>query len=456
MSMDINQKHKMMTEAPVERLILKLAVPTIISMLVTSLYNMADTFFVGRISTQATAAVGVSFSIMALIQAVGFFFGQGSGNFISRSLGAQNFEQTKKMAATGLVYAFMTGVVFMAVCIAFLEPICKLLCATPTIIDDTVAYIRIILIGAPFMMSSMVLNNQLRFQGSAVYSMVGLCCGAVINVALDPLLIFVFDMGVAGAAIATTTSQIISFIVLWIGTRQKSNVRIELKNFSLDPFYIKEIARCGTPSLCRQGLSSIATISINFIAGIYGDAAIAAMSVVQRIVMFIFSALIGFGQGFQPVCGFNYGAKKYKRVLKAFYFLVKVSAVVLSCAAVVGFIYAPQIVAFFRDDAEVIKIGALAFRANCISLPLLCITLNSSMILQNIGKAVPATILGSARGGWVFIPVLFGATAVFGLFGLQITQMVADIIATVIAVPFIISMIKELNNKQKEVAVKDA
>lgn len=446
--MDINQKHKMMTETPVESLIIKMAIPTIISMLVTSLYNMADTFFVGKISTEATAAAGVAFSLMNLIQAVGFFFGQGSGNYISRAMGKQDYDSAKKMAATGLFGALSIGLIFMALCMAFIKPICVMLGATPTILADTITYVRIILIGAPFMMSSMVLNNQLRFQGSAVYSMIGLCCGAVINVALDPLFIFVFDWGVAGAAAATVISQIISFAVLCIGTGQKSNIKIQIKNVTPSWFYIKEIFRGGFPSFCRQGLASVATISINFVAGGYGDAAIAAMSVVQRVVMFVFSALIGFGQGFQPVCGFNYGAKKYDRVLKAFYFLVKVSAVILTVGAVLGLVFAPQIVAFFRDDAEVVKIGALALRANCISLPVLCITVNASMILQNLGKAGPATVLGAARGGWVFIPVLFIANRFLGLLGLQATQMIADFIATAIAVPFVISLIKELKTKQ--------
>lgn len=452
--MDINQKHKMMTEMPVEPLIAKMAIPTIISMLVTSLYNMADTFFVGKISTQATAAAGVAFSLMSLIQAIGFFFGQGSGNYISRAMGRQDYDTAKKMAANGLFSSLATGFIFMAICMVFIKPICVLLGATPTVLPDTITYVRIILIGAPFMMASMVLNNQLRFQGSAVYSMIGLCSGAVINVVLDPLFIFVFNMGVGGAAAATSISQIISFIILCIGASQKSNIKIEFKNITLSFFYFKEIVRGGFPSFCRQGLASVATISINFVAGIYGDAAIAAMSVVQRVVMFVFSALIGFGQGFQPVCGFNYGAKKYDRVLKAFFFVIKVSAVILTAGAVLGIIFAPQIIAFFRDDGEVIKIGATALRANCIALPLLCITMNASMILQNLGKAGPATVLGSARGGWVFIPVLFGANAIFGLFGLQITQMLADIISTIIAVPFVISMVKELKTKQAALQIE--
>ncbi len=449
--MDINQKHKMMTETPVEPLIAKMAIPTIISMLVTSLYNMADTFFVGKINTQATAAAGVAFSLMNLIQAIGFFFGQGSGNYISRAMGRQDYDNAKKMASTGFFGALSIGVTFMMVCTVFIKPICILLGATPTVLNYTIKYVQIILVGAPFMMSSMVLNNQLRFQGSAIYSMIGLCCGAVINVALDPLFIFVFDWGIGGAAAATAISQMISFMVLLIGTRQKSNIKIELKNFTPTWYYIKEIIRGGFPSFCRQSLASVATMLINFVAGGYGDAAIAAMAVVQRVVMFVFSALIGFGQGFQPVCGFNYGAKKYDRVLKAFYFVVKVSAIILTMGAILGFIFAPQIIRFFRDDIDVIKIGATALRANCIALPILCITVNESMILQILGKAGPAAILGSARGGWILIPVLFIANRLFGLLGLQTTQMIADFISTAIAIPFVVNMVKELKAKQEEI-----
>lgn len=445
--MDINEKRQMMINDPVERLMLKMAVPTVISMLVTALYNMVDTFFVGSISTNATASVGVAFSIMAVIQAVGFFFGQGSGNFISRAMGRGDYESSGKMAATGVVSCFVFGIALMIAGMIYLTPLCKMLGATPKILHDTEDYMRYILIAAPFMMASMVLNNQLRFQGSAVYSMVGLCCGAGLNVALDPLFIFVFKMGVSGAALATAISQIVSFSVLIIGTMQKSNISIRLSKFTFSAKFASEIFKCGFPSLCRQGLISASQICLNHVAGNYGEPAIAAMSITARCITIAFSVLIGIGQGFQPVCGFNYGAGRYDRVLKGFSFLMKITLCIMAFFGIVGFIFAPQIVPFFRDDPKVIKIGITALRYNCISIVFLPIVMNVSMIMQNLGKAGRATVLGSARGGLIFIPVLFIFSGLFGLLGLQLAQPVTDIISGLVAIPFVISITKELKSK---------
>lgn len=303
-----------LTTTPVPRLIVSLAVPTIISMLVTSFYNMADTYFVGKINTQSTAAVGIVFSVMSIIQAVGFFFGHGSGNYISRKLGAQETGNAEKMAATGFFWALFMGIFLAVVGLIFLTPLSLALGSTPTILPYTEKYLGIILLGAPFMTASLVLNNQIRFQGNAAYAMVGIVSGAVINVILDPILIFVFDMGISGAALATVISQICSFSLLLYMCRKGGNIRIRFRNFTPSLAFIKEIIGGGTPSLARQGLASVATILLNVAAGAYGDAAIAGMSIVTRIAMFINAFLIGFGQGFQPVCGFNYGAGLYARV----------------------------------------------------------------------------------------------------------------------------------------------
>ena len=329
-SMDEKQakKFKQMTEAPVGRTICRLAVPCIISMLVTAFYNMADTFFVGLLkSNAATGAVGVVFSMMAIIQAVGFFFGHGSGNFISRELGRQNTESASNMAATGFFSALAAGLLLCILGQLFLEPLAYLLGSTDTILPYAKAYLRIILLGAPWIMASFVLNNQLRFQGSAFYGMVGITCGAVLNVVLDPLLIFVLDLGIAGAAWATIIGQFVSFCVLLAGCARGGNLRIRISRVQLKWSYFRSIAQGGLPSLARQGLASVAGICLNQAAGPYGDAAIAAMGVVQRIMMFGSSALIGFGQGFQPLCGFNYGAQLYSRVRKGFWFCFKTSFV---------------------------------------------------------------------------------------------------------------------------------
>ena len=439
------EKRIYMRETPVKKLVCTLAGPTILSMLITSYYNMADTFFVGRINTQATAAVGVVFSVMAIIQATGFFFGHGSGNYISRKLGAGDVEEAEKMSAVGFFTAIMAGITIMLVCLIFVEPLAYLLGSTDTILPYTVSYMRVILIGAPAMTSSLVLNNQMRFQGNAFYAMIGIVSGAVLNIILDPLLIFKFGFGIAGAAIATTVSQYVSFFLLIIMMRKGGSVQIKFSNFKPSFHYYKEIIRGGTPSLCRQGLASVATICLNHNAGIYGDAAIAGMSIVTRISMFANSALIGFGQGFQPVCGFNYGAKKYKRVLEAFWFCVKYSFVFLVVVAAAGMAFAPGLISLFRKgDMDVIDVGTAALRFQAITFPLNAWIVMCNMMLQSIGEGLKASIVASARQGLCFIPFIFILPHFIGLTGVEMSQMCSDIITLVISIPITLSVIREM------------
>ena len=456
------EKRIYMLETPVKKLVCTLAGPTILSMLITSFYNMADTFFVGRINTQATAAVGVVFSVMAIIQATGFFFGHGSGNYISRKLGAGDTDEAEKMSAVGFFTAVMAGVVIMIVCLIFVKPLAYLLGSTDTILPYTISYMRIILIGAPAMTSSLVLNNQMRFQGSAFYAMIGIVSGAVLNIVLDPILIFKFGLGIAGAALATTISQYVSFVFLLFMTKQGGNVRIKLSNFKPSLHYYKEIVRGGTPSLCRQGLASVATICLNHSAGIYGDlaagmtgdAAIAGMSIVTRIAMFANSALIGFGQGFQPVCGFNYGAKKYNRVLEAFWFCVKYSFVFLLVVAAAGVAFAPGLISLFRKgDMNVIEVGSAALRFQAITFPLNAWIVMCNMMLQSIGKGLKASIVASARQGLCFIPLIFILPRLVGLTGVEMSQMCSDIITLVISIPIGFSVIKEMQRDYDQLQV---
>lgn len=445
------EKRKYLTEEKIPTLVLNMAVPSIISMLITSFYNMADTFFVGQIGTTATAAVGVIFPLMSIIQALGFTFGHGSGNYISRKLGQGEVEDAKKMAATGFVSALVAGAIFGLVGLIFLDGLVSILGATPTIAPYARQYAMYILIGTPFMASSLVLNNQLRFQGSAFFGMIGMGVGAVLNIALDPLFIFVLDMGVSGAALATILSQIVSFCLLLRGCTRGGNIAISLKNFSPSWARYKEIARGGTPSLFRQGLGSVATICLNFAAGIYGDAAIAGMSIVTRVLQFANSAIIGLGQGFQPVCGFNYGAKLYGRVRKAFWFTVSLAFCVLLIGSIVGIAFAPQIIAIFRkEDLEVIKIGALSLRLQCIFLPLSAFVVGSNMMLQTIGKPVKASISAAARTGLFFVPAILILPQFFGLLGVQMSQAVADLCSFVLCVPLAGTTLLEMKRLEKE------
>lgn len=448
-------KYTLMTTAPVPRLIGSLAVPTIISMLITSFYVMADTYFVGKINTQSTAAVGISFSVMAIIQAFGFFFGHGSGNYISRKLGAREYQSAEKMASTGFFCAFIIGTLITVFGLIFLSPICKVLGSTSTILPYSETYLGIILLGAPFMASSLVLNNQMRFQGNAVYAMIGIIVGAVLNIGLDPLLIFVFDMGIAGAGIATLTSQICSFIILLYMDRKGENIRIRFRNFTPKLSLLKEILYGGSPSLCRQGLASTATILLNVAAGRYGDAAIAGMSIVTRICMFINSFVIGFGQGFQPVCGFNYGAGFYTRVRHGFWFCIKLGVIFLSICSIIGYIYAPEIVSWFRkEDAQVIEIGTRALRWQLITLPLGTWVILCNMLLQTIRKPVRAVILSSARQGLFFIPFILILPYLLGLQGVEICQAAADLCSFLLAIPLTIGVLKGMREDHPQ-AIQD-
>lgn len=439
------EKYIKMTTPPVETLICRLAAPCIVSMLVTAFYNMADTYFVGMLkSNAATGAVGVVFSVMAVIQAIGFFFGQGSGNFISRELGKKNYDQASQMAATGFVSALATGLVICILGQIFLEPLAVFLGSTPTILPHTTAYLRVILYGAPWMCASFVLNNQLRFQGSASYAMVGIVVGAVLNIILDPIMIFSMNLGVAGAGWATILSQLVSFCLLLGGTRRGGNIRMNLANFRFSGFYFSWIFKGGLPSLARQGLASVATICLNNAAMGYGDAAIAAMSVVQRITMFGASAMIGFGQGFQPVCGFNYGAGLYSRVRKGFWFCVKVSTVALLAIAALGYGFAPKLVALFRDDPQVVAYGAAALRYQCITFCLQGWVVMGNMMQQSMGKTVPATFMAVARQGLFFIPMVWILSAALGFTGVQLSQSAADLITFAVSIPIQARILREL------------
>ena len=429
-----DQKYIMMTEAPIPGLIGRLAVPTIISMLVSSFYNMADTFFVGRISTSATAAVGEVFPVMAVIQALGFFCGHGSGNSISRKLGSKHTQAARELAATGFFLAFVFGLLLMILGLTFLDPLARLLGSTPTILPYTKAYLRIILLGAPYMTAQLVLNNQIRFQGNAFYAMVGITTGAVLNIGLDPLFIFIFDMGISGAAIATIISQFVSFCLLLAGIRISRCIPIHPKNVRLSKERLQEIIGGGLPSLFRQGLGSIATMTLNIAANPFGDAAIAAMSVVGRIMMFANSALIGFGQGFQPVCGFNYGARKYNRVREAFWFCVKISTAALFLLSVAGMLLSGHLIGIFRNDPDVIRIGTVALRFQCLTFVLNgWITMNN-MMMQTMGKTLPATILAASRQGIFFIPALLILPQFLGLTGIQSAQAASDLCSAAVAV----------------------
>ncbi|MBF1596723.1 MATE family efflux transporter, partial [Prevotella sp.] len=417
-----------LTQAPVHRVIITMAIPTIISMLVTGLYNIADTFFVGKIDTQATAAVGVVFSLMFFVQAMGFFFGHGSGNYISRELGARRHENAIKMASTGFFSSFLVGVIVLILGEIFLTPLSLMLGSTPTILPYTEEYMQVILLGAPFLTSSLTLNNQMRLQGNAKFAMFGIVTGAILNVILDPLLIFTCGLGVSGAAWATVIGQAVSFVILFLMTRRGENIAIHFRNFSPSLQRYKEIFYGGSPSMMRQGLACIATMSLNLAAGAYGDSAIAAMSIVGRIAMLSFAVVIGLGQGFQPVCGFCYGAGLYDRLKEAYRFTVIIGTSFLIVICIIGWIISGSLIGVFRDDPKVIAIGVVALRWQLCAFPLNSLILASNMLAQTCRKPWRANILAAARQGLFFIPLIFILPSYFGLLGVEMCQAVSDVL----------------------------
>ncbi len=439
------ERHRRMTTEPVTKLIPALAIPTIISMLVTALYNMVDTYFVGRINTSATGAVGIVFSLMTIIQVIGMSLGVGSGSYVARLLGAKESERASLVMTTAFFTALVLGLVLTIVGEIFLTPLMRVLGSTDTILPYAKSYARYILLGAPYMAASFVMNVNLRSEGSALLGMLGIASGAILNIALDPLFMFVFGMGIAGAAIATIFSQFVGFLILLSHYIQKrSALRIKPHSFKLDSSLYLEIFRSGLPTLFRQGAMSLATIVLNSTASFYGDVAIAGMSVVTRIILFINSIMLGFGQGFQPVAAFNYTAGRKDRVHEAFWFSVRTGAIFLSIFAVIAGLFAPAIIRLFRNDPEVVRIGAFALRMQSISLPLSAYIIISNMMFQYIGKPERAMVLALSRQGLVFIPSILLFSRLFGLTGIQISQAFADLITFVLALALTRSTLRSL------------
>ena len=446
--MSPEKRTEMMLNSPVSRVIPRLAVPTIISMLITAIYNMADTFFVSQIGTSASGAVGVIFSAMAIIQAVAFMMGMGTGTNVSQALGASDEERARRYAAVGFFTAFGVGVVLAILALSHIDPLVRFLGATETIAPYAKDYATYIFYAAPFMMCSFVMNNLLRFEGLAIYGMVGITTGGILNMILDPIFIFGLGLGTSGAAIATAISQIVSFsILLFMCNTKPDAITIDPRCFKPTAKMYGRILYIGFPSLGRQGIASISTILLNTAAGVHGDAAIAAMSIVTRFIMFINSSIIGFGQGFQPVCGFSYGAGRYSRVREAFRFCVKVSTVLLLVLACGSMLLSQQIVTVFRrDDAEVIRIGTTALRLQLSTLPLWGFIVMSNMLTQSIGYGARATLLSVARQGIFLIPALLVLPGALGLLGIQIAQPISDVCTLVLTIVVMSGVLKQLKS----------
>ena len=444
-----SQFDKMINE-PVSKLIAKLAVPTVISMLVTSIYNMADTFFVSQINTQASAAVGIVFPIMSIIQACGFTLGMGAGSLVSVRLGQKRNDEANQIASTAFFTAIAIGALITLFGNIFSNQFLALVGASETILPYAHDYARYIFWGAPVMCASFVLNNVLRSEGKAFFSMIALTSGGLINITLDPFFIYGLGMGLRGAAVATIVSQTIAFVILlsWF-LRGKAVCRMSIKFFRFTVDVLGKIVTTGLPSLARQSLASIATILLNTTAGAYGDSAVAAMSITTKIVMFVASIMIGIGQGFSPVSGYNYGAKRYDRVKKAYRFLVGSGMAIMTCFALVIFIFAPQIMHGFIKDEAAVAVGVVALSWQIAFIPFHPLIVGTNMLMQSTRHIKAATFLSMNRQGVYFIPAILILPRLFGLRGVETSQAAADILSAITAIPYLIHMFRKLDRLNK-------
>ncbi len=431
--MESKKKHNIqydrMLQTPVPRLIIRLAIPTVLSMMVTNLYNVVDTAFVGRLGTSASGAVGIVFGFMSILQAIGFTFGQGSGSIISRRLGDKDSEKASVIASTGFCLSFITAIVASVICYLFLDRIIMFLGSTETIAPYARTYILFILATAPFMVSSFTINNVLRYEGRAMLGMIGLLSGAVINILGDMIFMFGMGMGIAGAGLSTALSQVISFTILLVPFyKGQTQCRLSISNVKFNAADIWDIIATGCPSLLRQGLGSVTTIILNTEAAVYGDAAVAGMSIVSRLFFFLFSIAIGVGQGFQPVCGFSYGAKRYDRLKQGFKFTVMLSEMLMIVLGAILYIKAPYFVKLLRDDPEVVEVAVRALRLQCIAVLFLPLAMNTEMLMQCTGQKLAASLLSMMRNGLIFIPVLLILARIRGISGIQEAQPLSYVI----------------------------
>lgn len=438
-------QYKKMTETPIPRLILSLGIPTTVSMLITNVYNMADTYFVSELGTSPGGATSVVFGLMAILQAFGFMFGHGAGSHISRMLGSKNIKQASRYASTSFFWAMGSGFVIMIGGLLFLEPLMLLLGSTKTILPYAKDYAKWILAAAPAMTSSCVLNNILRYEGKATLAMIGLTTGGILNIALDPLFITTLEMGTAGAGLATAVSQYTSFsILLSMFLRGKTQSKLSPRYADKGVGVIGDIVVTGLPSLARQGLNSVSTMVLNNQAKPYDDAAIAAMGYVSRTSSLIFSVGLGIGQGFQPVSGFNYGAKKYSRVKKGALFTLGFGAAFIGAISVCGFIFSKDIIALFRDEAAVISTGSTALKIQCAFLIFLPISVVATMLFQSIGKSANALVLSCLQSGLIFIPLCLVLPQFIGITGIQVSQPLAYFLSSTVSLPMLLIFLKKL------------
>ncbi len=442
---------KKMTETPISKLIITLGIPTTISMLITSIYNLADTYFVGRLGESAQGAISILFTLQCIIQAIAFMFGHGAGVFVSKHLADKDVNGASSYVSSAFYLGVGVGVLFALFGLVFIEPLMRFLGSTETILPYAVSYGACVLVATPFIMGSLVMNNCLRYEGKAFYAMIGLGSGGILNILGDFLLVYVFEMGVFGAGLATAVSQLISFSILLIMYKKFAQSKILIKYVSLDAKKYFGFMKVGFPSFIRQGLTSISGGLLNNLSKPYGDATIAAMGVVNKYINLIAFVGLGIGQGFQPVSSFNYQAKRYDRVIKSVIFTVIFGSCLVGVLSIPGMLFPEFIISVFQKNESVIKIGKLALQVASVGVIFMPISIVTNMLFQSTFQAGKASFLSMLRSGLAFIPLLLILESQFNLVGIQISQPIADVIASLVSLPFLLvflAKLKRLNNER--------
>lgn len=445
------KQYRRMLNEPIGKLILQMALPMVVSMLITVIYNTADTYFVSQINKSASAAVGAVYSVMAILQAVGYGLGMGSGSLISRALGQKRSELAQKYASSAFFLALLLGGLLGAAGLSVLRPMLRLLGCSETMLPYAVDYAKYILMAAPISCSVFVLNNTCRAEGEAMLSMWGMGIGGGLNLVLDPIFIFRLGLGAGGAALATAVSNGVSFVIfLFFFLSGRSALRIRLRSVSrkLSDYWL--IFSTGLPTVCRQGLGSLASALLNIQAVVYGDAAVSAVTIANKVYVLVRNLVLGVGQGFMPVAGYNYGAGDRCRTWRAFSFTAKVGTAVCLAFAALSYGFAEPIMAWFSSDAEVIAIGVQTLHFAAAVMPFMAVSTYVNQLYQALGFRVQATFLASCRQGVFFVPAILLLPVFYHCVGVEAAQPAADFLTFFVAAAFLIVFYrKEFRNSVK-------
>ena len=447
------QRRSMMVNDPISRIIPKMAIPTIVAFLINSIYSLADTYFVSSLGTNATAAVSVNASLDQLIMMCGAMLAVGANSYIARLLGEGKEKKASQVLSTAFYSAFGIGALLTLFGSIFMTPMVRLLGATPTCEQYAIDYATYVLYAAPFMAANFVMNQCLRSEGSATLSMIGMGFGGILNVILDPIFIMPWglDMGVAGASLATAISKWVSFgILIFPYLTRRSLLHLSIRNFYPSKDIVTEIVSVGSSSMFRSGLAVVSAILLNSIAGSISDSVLAAVGVCTKVMMFPFSIILGFGTGFQPVAGFNYGAKRFDRVRESYRFSSRVAiigAVIMS--VFVAVLADTFMVIFAGTDEEMRRIGVICMVSQCVALPVHAWVAIVNMLCAGLGNARGALALSTSRQGTCFLPILYPLAWIFGAYGIACVQAIADILSLVLAIPIMHKTKKSLNQAEK-------